>query len=535
MTSSMPPIKIHVLDPDEHDDDVPLTDVGVVNINGERHLFLSPQSFYSAVRQVKSAMPDLPIEQVERLVREHCEFKDLDELLGQPIEPAPSVDSPPLPSEPPAPARPRGRAKRWAIAVALLPAFAGTWALGHAIGAESVSAVASTPDSPSAASDKAASDKNLGPEPFAAREFMDFSDAGKIDCNPIDNLQAECTDSDGMVMVTKAATGPDSTIFLFSYGRERLGLRIFGDVEYAKTWTLQDGSGELYPNLARRGRYVLWGTDKERLKEYLELLKSAPKKVPAAMHTMGGAEPLPPRLAALTLGTLGLDEQDVHTILLAPQDAPVDAPVLRAAQAILGVNATTSPTAEPGGDDIVALAAGLEPSPVVTRPDQNTHTNGGVALVTDPAAGETSTGGSSEKPTETPAPTHNPEPDPKTTESEQTQKPVEEKPEEPEKPTTPEPPTDPMPKPEKPSEQPKQPPTNPADPASTDPAPPATGTPTVPQQRGPTETQPTAEIGDAAEKPPTQGELTPAGDDGETGDEDGELLPLPQAWIAPAA
>ncbi|WP_031105506.1 hypothetical protein [Streptomyces sp. NRRL S-146] len=95
MTSSTPPIKIHVLDPDDNDDGVPLADVGVVTIGGQRHLFLSPQSFGSAVRQVSSAMPDLPLEQVERLVREHCtELKDFDELLG-PIEPAPPVDTPP--------------------------------------------------------------------------------------------------------------------------------------------------------------------------------------------------------------------------------------------------------------------------------------------------------------------------------------------------------------------------------------------------------------------------------------------------------
>ncbi|MDI3407706.1 hypothetical protein [Streptomyces cavernicola] len=540
MTSSTPPIQIHVLEPD--DNDVPLTDVGVVTIDGQRHLFLSPQSFGSAVRQVSSAMPDLPLEQVERLVREHCtEFKDFDELLG-PIEPAPPVDIPPPPVEPPASVHPRGRAKRWAVAAALIPAFAGTWALGHFTSDGSAS-TASAPDTvPSIASDdQAASDnRNLGPEPFTAREFMDFSDAGKIDCSPIDNLEAECTDSDGMVMATKAATGPDSTIFTFSYGSERLGLRIFGTADYARTWTKQDGSRELYPNLVRSGRYVLWGTDKSRLKEYLGLLETWQSKATAVglMHTMGAAEPLPPRLAALTLGTLGLDEEDVHTILFSPQSFPVDAPVLMAAQAVLGVNGDDAPQLEPGADDIVALAAGIEPPAVVADPDQSAHTGGGVVPVTDPveSSGSASAGGTAEQST---GPATGSEPQP--TETEKPKEPVaEEKPEEPvaEKPTEPEPTSVVEPTPEQPPTEPAKPsepeqPTAPAHPALVDPAPPVTETPAPPQDPDPAETQPTDDGGDAAGELPPVDEHAPNADHED--DRGRELRVLPEAWITPAA
>ncbi len=531
MTSATPPIKIHVLDPDDNDDDVPLTDVGVVNINGERHLFLSPQSFYSAVRQVKSAMPDLPEEQVERLVREHCEFKDFDELLGPPVEAAPPVDLPPFTQEPATPARPRGRAKKWAVAAAVLPAFAGAWALGHYTGADPASAAASAPDAtPNTASDDVARDnRNLGPEPFTADDFTAFSEAGKIDCSPIDNLEAECTDADGMVMATKAATGPDSTIFTFSYGSERIGLRIFGTAEYAETWTLQDGSQELYPNMVRSGRYVLWGTDEARLKEYETLLASASKQSAAGahqVHAMGGAEPLPPRLAALTLGTLGLDEYDVHTILFAPQDASVDAPVLMAAQAVLGVHDATPPAVVFGEDDIVALAVGLEPPPTVAEP--NTHPQTGES-VTDPAA--ESPDDSSGEPTETvtvtdPAPA--PDPQPSETEQPQPEEPEpttpDPKPEpkpKPAEPTTPDPKPEPTPKPAEPLAKPEQPPTTPVAPA-----PPTAETPAPPQGPDPAATQPST--GGAAE------ELPPA--DGQTStDDDGKLLALPRAWIAPAA
>ncbi|MFE3139601.1 hypothetical protein [Streptomyces scopuliridis] len=520
----MPPIKIHVLDADEHDDDVALADVGVVSINGERHLFLSPQSFYSAVRQVKSAMPDLPMEQIERLVREHSEFKDFDELLGPLAEPAPPVDHPPFTQEPSAPVRPSGRAKKWAIAAALLPAFAGTWALGHFTGANPVAMTASAPDaSPSTSSDNSVGDQDLGPEPFTARDFMDFSDAGKIDCNPIDNLEAECTDSDGMVMATKAATGPDSTIFTFSYGPERIGLRIFGDAEYAETWTRQDGSQELYPNMARFGRYVLWGTDKARLKVYMELLMAAPRKVPAS-HTMGVAEPLPPRLAALTLGTLGLNESDVHTILFAPQDASVASPVLMAAQAVLGVNNATPPAIEPGAEDIVALAAGLEAPPVLA----------GLEPAPPPSA-------------ETAAPSPTPVSDAKPTENGQTQKPVEEKPPEPAKTPTPEPAKTPTPEPETepeepapPTPEPESPPAKPTEPeqpptAPVDPAPPVTETPVPPQEPDPAETQPSGENSGTVEQPPATGEQAPADGDVDQDRGGGELLALLQAWIVPAA
>ncbi|RLU86289.1 hypothetical protein CTZ27_25280 [Streptomyces griseocarneus] len=510
MSSSVPRIKIHVLDPDSHDDDVPLTDVGVVNIDGERHLFLSPQSFGSAVRQVSAAMPDLPLEQVERLVRDHCEFKDFDELLG-PAEPAPPVDLPPHSEAPSASVRPSGHARKWIIAAALLPALAGSWALGHFTSvAEHFTGTAPAP----AAAPKAASDNvNLGPEPFTAADFKDFSVAGKIRCSPIDSLEAECTDSDGMVMATKAATGPDSTIFTFSYGKQRLGLRIFGTAEYAKTWAMQDASRELYPNMVLTGRYVLWGTDKERLKGYeAELLTAASKKPATAARratAMGGAEPLPPRLAALTLGTLGLDEHDVQTILY----SPVDAPVLLAARAVLGVPDATPSAVQPGEEDIVALAAGLEPPPE-TEPNTRTQT---VKPFIDLVSGAGSTGGSSEEPAETATATGpTPSPDPKPTESEQRQKPEELK----------QPTPDPMPRPDPMPVEP-EPPTAPSEPASIDPAPPVSDTSAPSSEPDSAQRQPLT--GSAVQEPPASDGQTPSPG------EDGELLALPHAWIAPAA
>ncbi|MGI5337632.1 hypothetical protein ACQEVS_09675 [Streptomyces sp. CA-181903] len=512
MSSSEPRIKIHVLPPDAHDDDVALTDVGVVNVDGERHLFLRPQSFYSAVRQVSSAMPDLPLEQVERLVRDHCEFKDFDELLGPPAEPAPPVDLPPHSEEPPAPRGARGRAKKWAAAAAVVPALVGAWAVGHFTGAAPASTAVSAPDKErNAARDEAMKDNhNLGPEPFTARDFKDFSVAGKISCSPSDDLEAECTDSDGMVMATKAATGPDSTIFTFSYGKDRLGLRIFATAEYARTWAMQDASRQLYPNMVLSGRYVLWGTDKERLKGYEAELAAAAKKPAASGHqasVKGGAQPLPPRLAALTLGTLGLDAQDVRTVLYSAQDPQADSPVLLAAQAVLGVGDMAPPSVRPGEADIVALAAGLEPSPETgPRP---TPSGAGSASGASPSGDSSGTATGTAPATDVVA-----QPDPRPAEKERKQQP--------EQPTAPERKPEPVPGPE-----PEKPPTTPVDPAPVDPAPPVTQTPAPQPQQvpAPATAQPPTD-GTAQEVPISDGQTRSEGDEG-------TLLALPQAWIAP--
>ncbi|MFD3514937.1 hypothetical protein [Streptomyces sp. NPDC058657] len=540
---TLPPLQIHVLDPDEHDG-VPLTDVGVVNIDGERHLFLSPQSFGSAVRQVSAAMPDLAMEQVERLVRDHCaEFKDLDELLG--AEPVPPVDVEPLPEEPEQPSRPRSRAKQWVIAAAIVPALAGSWALGHFTGGGTSRAAASAPDTdPSPDPDHSGSRGVTSVQPFDDPEFKGFSEAGKIDCHPIDNLEAECTDSDGMVMATQAATGPHSTIFTFSYGSERIGLRIFGDARYAATWSQQDGSKVLYPNMATVGRYVLWGTDKERLKEYVSLLRTPSQKTFAA-HTMGSMRALPPRLAALTLGTLGLDESDVRSILYTPEDGSVSSPVLMAAQAVLGVS-DPSTAMRAGEDDIVALAAGINPP--VGIPVDRQNGSGSIEQVIRPRP---SKDGETSRPTPKPTP-------------------VVEKPEVPEvEHPVPVPTPPPEPKPEEKSpepEEPSPPPVRPVPPVTdpttppVDPTPPVvepTPPPVVPPIVEPTPVEPSVDpvvppepVPPIVEPPaPSPQPDVPAPQPSPSGDEhtnesvvpltpdiaDGELLMLPQAWNARAA
>ncbi|MFJ2225657.1 hypothetical protein ACIOFY_37145, partial [Streptomyces anulatus] len=331
------------------------TDASLTRHNGVSTLFLRPQTASTAARHVCNLIPGLPYEAAEALIREQCpDFKDMDELLGLDDVPPPSVERPaqapaPFPKEPV-----RSKRRRRAVLVAaLLPALAASWALGRYT--DLPGSEASTETTAATAADSA---DTSDPAPFTGPRFSHFAGAGGIECDPISPLEAECTDADGMVMSSKAATGADSTIFTFSYGAERIGLRIFYDAEYADTWARQKGTRELYQNLRQHGRYILWGTDPSRIAEYGGLLDEADRNGdPVAM---GQSKPLPPRLAALTLGTLGVDEQQVNQLLVAPAAMTDEAPALMAARMVLGIDA---PPAYPaGGDDIVAIAAGIEPN-----------------------------------------------------------------------------------------------------------------------------------------------------------------------------
>ncbi|MFF1600705.1 hypothetical protein ACFVYV_24905, partial [Streptomyces mirabilis] len=352
-------------------------DAALFRMNGIRTLFMGEgQTFTRAVDNVMNVLPGITREAAERMIREQCpEFPDLDDMLGLNAPTPPSVERPPVDLKDDAtteqlPAAGKRRHKAYVVA-ALLPALAASWALGrytNIVNDEPVHTKASAPDvTPDA------SGTTVENAPFTDDKFDYFSGASKIECSPVSALEAECTDADGMVMSTKAATGPDSTIFTFSYGSERIGLRIFYDADYAQTWARQDGSRELYPHMKVHGRYVLWGTDQSRIAEYMKLLQQADRD--AGPSAMGGSIPLPPRLAALTLGTLGLNSQEVHQIIARPALATTDAPSMVAARLVLGLVDASPIYGGPGGDDIVALAIGIEGPPA---------TGGDVVLVTTP-------------------------------------------------------------------------------------------------------------------------------------------------------
>ncbi|MER6616386.1 hypothetical protein [Streptomyces xantholiticus] len=490
------------------------TDAALFNVNGVRTLFMSSgQTFSTAVRNVRNVLPGITIEAAERMIREQCqEFRDLDDLLGLTDPVPPSVERPPV--EPVSSVRkeqlPRKRRGKVILVAALLPALAASWALGRY-----TNVVDSTPAQTEASSPDAISDSSeIGSAaaqqaPFNDSKFEFFAGSSKIECDPISTLEAECTDSDGMVMSTKVATGPDSSIFTFSYGSERIGLRIFYDAEYADTWARQDGSRELYPNMKVHNRYVLWGTDPERIAEYAQLLEDAGSSPTA----MGGATPLPPRLAALTLGTLGLDSQDVHQIIARPAAAAADVPTMLAARLVLGLDPAPVFT-KPVGDDIVALAAGIEPPPPSTGPTE--PTDEGSTTPTSPTP-EPSTPPADEDPAPSesePAAGAEPSPEePAPSESEPPAADEEPSPEEP-APSESEPPAE-----EEPPQEPA-----PEEPKAHEPEAPADEEPT-PEEPAPSESEAPAEGG----TPPGQDTAPPGNDEGH-GDAGEDLLILDSVW-----
>ncbi|MFI5990313.1 hypothetical protein ACIBAC_00465 [Streptomyces sp. NPDC051362] len=520
-------------------------DAALLRTNGVRTLFMGTgQTFSRAVDNVMNVLPGITREAAERMIREQCpEFPDLDDMLGLNAPAPPSIERPPVDLKADVtterlPDTGKRRRKVFIVA-ALLPALAASWALGRYTNVAD----------PAAGSVKAsAPDATPEQGPFNSSKFTKFAGAGDIDCETINTLQAECTDADGMVMSTKAATGPDGTIFTFSYGSQRIGLRIFYDVDYADTWARQDASKAMYPHMEKHGRYVLWGTDSKRIREYGELLDQA-ERDNSPGTAMRGMAPLPPRLAALTLGTLGLDAHQVNQIIAQPSGAVIDGPVMMAARLCLGLDTAPPFSTRSIGDDIVAIAAGLDQVPPVAPPIVNSPA---VALpVSDtPSASSTGGTGTSTSPPPSSGATTPPAGDTKTptAPAEPTPPPVEQ-PSTPSTPTAPTGPTEPT-TPTGPTE-PTQPigPTEPTFPAK--PSDPGTGTPTDPEPSDPAPSEPEEPIAPPVEETPPPVEDTPApiedvpAEDApaeetpaapaDTVDEDqGDVLILDSAWTVAA-
>ncbi|GAA2439057.1 hypothetical protein [Streptomyces glaucus] len=502
-------------------------DATLLNVGGTRTLRMRRgQTFRTAVRHVRNVMPGITLEAAEHMVRACKEFPDLDDMLGLNTPTPPSVERPPAePTNQVDEGMRRKRRRRAALVAALLPALAASWALGRYTNVTGPASEESSASAPDVTADVAGADVTESASPFDDSEFQFFAGSSRIQCNSISSLEAECTDSDGMVMSTKAAVGPDSTIFTFSYGSERIGLRIFYDSAYADTWTRQDGSRELYPNMKVHDRYVLWGTDPKRIKEYMELLVGADHA--AGPTAMGSAAPLPPRLAALTLGTLGLNRHDVDRLITRPAVATIDAPAIMAARLVLGLDTAPAPGVHEG-EDIVALAAGIDPTPPasgapghvampVTQPSTDTTVPAapvpaappkvpeGPATPSTPASPAEAPEASTPPAEETPAPAEPP--------AQETPAPPAEETPAPQKPQDPAPPAEETPPPSEPA---------PSEPEK--PAPPAEKTPSAPPAQDPPagETSSPPADAEAPEEPPAHDQ-----DDAED-----DLLISGSAWIA---
>jgi hypothetical protein len=470
----------------------------------EPTLFISPeQSLGSALIAVKGCMPHLSDEQIRNLVSQVPGMVELDARMGT-IDPTPPRIQAPLPEEPAAPPRPHRPRVAWtrrlAVTAVALPALLA----GYAIGAHSQEHTGVTP---------AASKSD--DQPYENPEFQAFSRDGKMRCQTIAPLRAQCTDVDGMSMLAEAAVGPNSVVYTFSYGKETLGLRVFYDAVSARTWADQEGNQRAYPNLAVQDRYALWGTDKSRLGEYHHLLTAsanrlgAPAPGPSTNAAAARSEvfpmPMPERLAVLALGTLGVDEYQLSTMATVGKDVPMKLAV----DLVLGIANPDMPISIQGanGGDVLAI----ELPPVVVVPGDSTGT--------EPAIGTgEATASTPSVPTE-PVPGTPSSPPP--TEALPSAPPVTTTP----TPTPVEPTPSPSPTPADPTPAPEDPAPAPEDPPVSDPVPPAeTSTPGDGKQEPPVETPADPGAGDqppADPAPADPGAPAPLPDPDEPADSNG--------------
>lgn len=372
--------------------------------DGAAELILSPkQTFESACRAVSGAMPNMHPDEVRRLVRRN--LPDAMELADL------------IPATPRARAAGGGALRRHASAHRIVRCavasvggmtVAGAFLIGYAV---------HEPDTTSVASAPVISTDDL----FTGGLFDSFADVGGK-CEPMGKMHARCVDSDGMVMLTEASLGSDAVTYSFTYGGDRIVLKAFQDEDTSLAWARQRPTAILNGNkhLRRVGRYVLYGTDSKRIEQYVALLKQGRQDEPA-MARRGAAktlhlapvawvnpiDPLPQRLSALALGSLGLDDPtDVQRIAQGLRSVPVsqrshpsnaDAVVLNHALMLtLGVTAqgsraavdTTTQQMVEVKDDASTAAASLLPLAVPTIPVIPDPVDDTLALLTRPARPE---------------------------------------------------------------------------------------------------------------------------------------------------
>lgn len=265
------------------------TDAALIqSLGGNRMLVLRPmQTFSNAVAQITQLLPSMHPDQVRGIVRLHLpEAADFDSLESswrgarQPV----TI----LPFEPDAQHRRRSMLRR-------VLAHTAVWSV------VSLSVVAYF---------VASGAEN---KPYESAAFKRFVTLGQMMCDPIDATHARCTDVDGAVMLSTVLTSPDSTLFNFSYGPHKVGMRVFPSEVEARAWANEDGSKGLYANLRQSGRYVFYGTDRARVNTYASLVDRSVHK-----HGLGAVE-VPDRLGGLSMGALNLPGGDRIQLVSATQ------------------------------------------------------------------------------------------------------------------------------------------------------------------------------------------------------------------------
>jgi hypothetical protein len=496
---------------------------------GVRAIILRPgQSFDNAVKAVKRVCPELSFPRIQDLVRTNCpSIIEMNERLGVEQNIPRFEAAPDAGVIAPAPAKTTGahrrpRPPRWArITAVAAPALIGGVVLANLFN----SGAPKGPPSPPSLSqeDKAAASTYKDPA------FKKIAEGGQIKCDPMSAYEAKCVDQDGKVMTSEASVGT-STAFTFSYDFEKVGFRLFPDVDSASAWSAEEGNKDLYKNVKQHGRVVLWGTDAKRIREweqpFIENERRAARKKQGLENATsydgaGGqslttiATPLPDRLAVLAFGTLGVTEESVEQAVRS--DDVQSHQLLQAVQLVLG-NADVSQlgTIPSGGGDAVAVVIDADDPPeapadgVLTQLDPTPVITTGAVPAPPPVASEPSPSTPAPSPTTATSAETKPAETSTTKPSSGDSKPTDAQPEEPPAPVA-TPPAEQTPEPE-----PVQP--DPVEPTPADP------TPVAPSDPAPVDAAPPA-----AEEPVTD----PVAGDDQQEDQQPETLPAPPVQEEP--
>ncbi|MFD7764096.1 hypothetical protein [Streptomyces microflavus] len=353
---------------------------------GVTAIFVNPnQSFDYAVKAVQRVCPDLSLKRIQHLVRTHCpNIVEMNERLGVEqqlprFEAAPDAGVvAPAPQQPP-PGHRRPKPPRWArIAAVAAPALVGGFVIAHMFGPSGKALP--TPE----ASPALSQDDKLAASTYKDPAFKKIAEDGAIKCDPMGTYEAKCVDQDGKVMSSEASVGT-STAFTFSYDFEKVGFRLFPDIDSATAWSAEEANKELYQNVRQHGRVVLWGTDAKRIREWEqpfieeERKRQADGVQGATMSSLlppvqRSSTPLPSRLATLAFGTLGVTEASVERAV-GSHDAE-SAQLLQAVNLVMG-NADLSQlgVVPSGSGDAVAVVLDA-----TNEPGSMTGSNGNLVM-----------------------------------------------------------------------------------------------------------------------------------------------------------
>jgi hypothetical protein len=328
-------------------------DAVLVEVNGEPVLVLSPhQSFASAVSAVERYVPELDQDRARALIRAHLpQAPDL-ELAGV------------APSQTP----PAERVERRWMSAKLGVGIAAVAAAGGIVLGQLGNQVATS---------TAETELRSASSPFDSATFRRLAAEGDLMCTPIGSLRARCTDWDGSVMLAEASVGPDKLTVIFSYGKERIGVAVFGSPALARAWAVEPATRELYPNARAGDRFVIWGTDQVKVDSYLARIGhvgSRPLRGPVSRFI--GGPPLPPRrtaaprvtLEGMLMGALGVTAQQVDHAAGAGVDRAFPPVQASALALLLGL--------PPAGDSERPPSTTPAPSTTPTSPGMPTSSSG---------------------------------------------------------------------------------------------------------------------------------------------------------------